>query len=86
MPPKPKWKPIVLGARVRLDTLMPSFPQKTKSSTSGVMHSPVKMSDTMRGGRLSGTRNWWTISGRGPDVVFGLTSAIKYVSKINIIV
>lgn len=34
------------------------------------MHKPVNKSDTKRGGRFSGSRNWWMISGR--DVLIGM--------------
>lgn len=78
MPPKPTWKPIVLGDNDRLETLMPNLAQNTKSSTSGVMQSPVKISDTMRGGRLSGTRNRCSITGSGPLTSADLDSVRDY--------
>lgn len=57
IPPKPRWKPIVLGWKVKLPMLMPNFDQKINNNTKGVKHKPVKTSETMREGRLSGTRN-----------------------------
>lgn len=65
IPPKPRWKPIVLGWKVKLPMLMPNFDQKINNNTKGVKHKPVKTSETMREGRLSGTRNWCLISGKG---------------------
>lgn len=75
MPPKPRWKPIVLGWKLKFPKFTPNFDQKIKSKTNGVKLKPVKTSETMRDGRFSGTRNWCSISGNGDRMACFFSSA-----------
>lgn len=65
MLPKPKWKPSALKLIGKLETFTPNLAHKMSKMKSGAAHRAVKTSDTMRGGRFSGWRNWWIISGLG---------------------
>lgn len=61
--PKLKKNTIPLKLNVKFETLMPSLIHKANNTNSGTAQSAVKTSDTKRGGRFSGSRNWWIISG-----------------------
>ena len=65
------------------DTLTPSLAQAPNRTAKGTRQSRVKALETAAGGRFSGCRNWWAISGLGPDsgsaeaAAAGATSAPK---------
>lgn len=57
IPPKLMKNPIPLKLSEKFDKLIPSFDHKKTNTKSGTAQSPVKISDTKRGGRFSGSRN-----------------------------
>lgn len=65
IPPKLKKNTRPLKLNEKFEMLMPNFSHNTNNTNSGTTHKAVNTSDTKRGGRFSGSRNWWMISGFG---------------------
>lgn len=82
MPPKLKKKPSPLKLSEKLEMLMPNFSHNTNNTNNGTAHNAVKTSDTKRGGRFSGSRNWWMISCFGVRDWLALGAGMNWKNKI----